>query len=198
MPECYGQLVRCASLSPRALVEGLGLPARPWSSDVTEAPPEVLTSAVSRGERLVLSGGTNEWVLSVDRDTATVGLSADLESYAARTRRDLTGLLRRLSGALAPSFAWMDRHGAYPSGLLSAVDRTEVSWIFSWNFYGTAFLEKFGRPFFETMPQAAVETLQLVGVILEFDEELQDGDLERVKRHYAAAGQSVKRYARQP
>lgn len=200
MLETYAQLVRCAALSSVTpdfdlLVTRLNLPARPWSSDLAAVPVVTLAKALSAGEQLVLSAEAADWILSADRDTSSLGISAELEDLSLQSRQQLTSLLARLAGALAPAFGWMDRHDTYPAGLLGSVDRVEVAWLFRWNHFGPGYLKKFDQQLFLDIPLARTEVTPNWATV-EFDEFLTNDQFELVAQFFfERSGQRVKRYS---
>lgn len=144
----------------------LRLPMRPWNADSYQSPQDALRESFDRGERIVLDVEGEESIVSVDRETGSLNLTFEMQDLptSVSERQKALAILDSLFESLTPKFAWADRDGEYPKGLVKAVTDTSLNWIFWCNFYGPAYIEKYGLDFFLHAPFASTHTFAQQGV----------------------------------
>jgi hypothetical protein len=143
----------------------LELPMRPWNADSYQVPQDALRESFDRGERIVLDVEGEESIVSVDRETGSLNLTLEVQDLSSSvSERQALVILDSLFGSLTPKFAWADRDGEYPKGLVKAVTDTSLNWIFWCNFYGPAYIKRYGLDFFLHAPFATARTFAQQGV----------------------------------
>lgn len=50
------------------------------------------------------------------------------------------------------NFAYLDSEGDSPKKMEKLIDELSISWLFKYNYFGKAFIEKYGKDFFVNMP----------------------------------------------
>ena len=82
-----------------------------------------MRESFGRGERIVLDVEGEESIVSVDRETGSLNLTLEIQDLpiSVSQRQKALGILDILCGSLTPKFAWSDRDGEYPKGLVKSV-----------------------------------------------------------------------------
>jgi hypothetical protein len=157
---CSEKLMRERGGAYREALRATKLPARSWHADSYELPENVLQEACDRAERTVLAFDQEEWIASVDWETGTFSITGDIDPASSLGRLNhLSEVVDSLFRLLQPRFAWADFGGSYPRNLINDVLRLEFHWLFWLNYYGSEYLAKYGRAFFQQAPFENVEIL---------------------------------------
>jgi hypothetical protein len=173
MAEIYCQIIYSDRLAQqrgeaywRALL-ATKLPVRTWAADSYESPDDRLRQACDRGEPAVLAFDGEEWIVGADWETGTLSITADVNITPATSPAQMNRVrapMESLFELLRPRFAWADLKRPYPDGLAKDVLESDIHWIFWLNYYGSAYLSKYGARFFQTAPFESVRMISDIGV----------------------------------
>jgi hypothetical protein len=145
------------------LLDARSEPMRPWTTDEYVPGNEGLREACEEGEDILIQMCGGEWILSMDFDRGSligvIELPLDHSDKSNEKVVCLQSFIDSLCGPLQAPFAWMDAASEYPRGLAQSVLDTDIKWLFWFNYYGPAYVQKFGADCFRNAPFYEVQEI---------------------------------------